>query len=76
MRSIRKPAGVCRIAETALNTVSVRPKFGVAHAVFRAHEGEQRRQHQDVVVADEMRRADAGDQADVAGTPRGRRKIG
>ena len=41
------------------------PDLGVAHAIFRAHEGQQRRQQQDVIMRDEMRRADRADDARV-----------
>ena len=36
-------------------------ELDVAHAELVAHQRKQRRQHQDVVMADEMRRADQGD---------------
>ena len=67
MRSIRKPAGVCATADTALNIGQRETDLGVAHRIVRPHEGEQRRQHQHVEMADEMRGADARDQADVVG---------
>ena len=41
--------------------------LGVAHAIVRAHERQQRRQQQDVIMRDEMRRAHRADNADRGG---------
>ena len=46
-------------------------ELDVADAVIGAHEGEQRRQDDDVVMRDEMRGADAGDELRVTCDPRG-----
>src|SRR5262249_42223091 len=45
-------------------------KLGVAHAIFGAHEREQRRENEDVIMRDEMRRADDADDARRAGPRR------
>ena len=46
-------------------------ELGIAHAVVFLDEDEQRREQQDVVVADEMREADAGDESRLRRTWRG-----
>ncbi len=48
---------------------------GVAEAVFGLHEDEQRRQHQEIEVADEMRRAHARDHARFGGIRRRKRQL-
>ena len=65
-QSTRKPAGVCSAADTHVEGGEGKADLGVAHAIFGAHEGQQRRQQQDVIMRDEMRRADRPDDADSA----------
>ena len=47
------------------------PEVGVAHAVVRAHEGEQRRQDHHIIMAHEVSRADRRDHAHFAEAMRG-----
>ena len=59
MRSARKPAGVWNTAGDAIEDRDRQSEFGIAHAIVGAHPQEHRRQHQEIEVRQEMRRAHA-----------------
>ena len=65
MRSTRNPAGICSVPETTLNAISA-TELHVAHAELGPHQRKQRK-HQVIVMADEMRRADQGDDPEIPG---------
>ena len=46
MRSTRNPAGVCSTRRDQVEDRERQAELGIAHAVFLAHEQEQRREQQ------------------------------